>query len=29
MTYDALDRGQVDNDCVFLNLREEILPEGV
>lgn len=29
MTYDALDRGRVDSECVFLNLREEILPEGI
>ena len=29
MTYEAVERGQVENDCVFMNLREDILPEGV
>jgi len=29
MTYDAVERGRVENDCVFMNLRADILPEGM
>ena len=28
-TYEAIERDRVEDECVFLNLREEILPEGV
>ena len=27
--YNAIEQGRVEDECVFLNLREEILPEGV